>query len=652
MREGTDTEDITTYCFGCNDSFYLDLMRGDAVDCTATYVVKPQNRLGKVHGYGAVITAWEIHTEDDEHKYSRQCELEERGGLYVAGFWDYNNGDFKKVKWSNGEYVWLRRSERVGGAYIAGLDHRSNEVELYGAHRVDEAVETVWLVEGEKDVETLYRQLGLVGVSYHTVGDRTEKYGCVDRRDVVVLCDNDRKGMDNSIRVVEELQQHGRARSIRALEVFAGPSGYDVSDWVRDGGTRAALEAMVAAVDVVEITAATTTVSDGDGDWLDEVGTKANPNSDTDPIMAKFEKDFEKDVAKQQYRARVNDTARQREAAGRWTVPPVDAGGTLAEFLGKKYEPRPFYIEKLFAERHVVTVTGRAKTGKTTLTGNVVRSLADGVPFLGEFEAKQISGRIGMWNAEMDEQDYVDYLRAMGIQNVDKVAIYNLRGYSVSLLDDESLDWAVNWLKQNEVEIWIPDPWSKLVSWCGVDENDNSKLKRVQTRIEEIQRAAGVQSVLIPTHPNKAEGKESDDPSTRGGAVMEDWPDALWKYVKTEDNTRSLYVYGRGVDMPSTGLAFDAANNVLSVNSRVGESPEGAIRSEIVDKVMALIQENNGRLMQADIYASIGGRKQVVSDTLKRLESDGLISVERQGTSKRYSIAQALPDWPAGGLTG
>jgi hypothetical protein len=253
MREGTDTEDITTYCFGCNDSFYLDLMRGDAVECTATYVVKPQNRLGKVHGYGAVITAWEIHTEDDEHKYSRQCELEGRGGLYVAGFWDYNNGDFKKVKWSNGEYVWLRKSEWREGAYLAGLNGRNDEVWLYGAQRVNDTVDTVWMVEGEKDVETLWG-MGLVGVSYHTVGNRTEKYGCLEGKNIVVLGDNDRHGTDLVLRVSEEIQQHGMARTLTVVGEFDGVSGYDVSDWVRDGGTRGALEGLAAAA-VTEILA-------------------------------------------------------------------------------------------------------------------------------------------------------------------------------------------------------------------------------------------------------------------------------------------------------------------------------------------------------------------------------------------------------------
>lgn len=652
MREGTETEDVTAWCFKCEETFFLDLLYGRVDDCTAVYFVKPQDRMGKVHGHGAVITEWQVYNEDSYVKWCNQVEFEERGGLHVIASWDYNAGEFRKVKWSNGEYVWLRRSDSVDGSYASGLNHRSNEVELYGVHRIDETVETVWLCEGEKDADTLYG-LGLVGVSYHTVGDRTEKYGKFAGLNVVVLCDNDRKGLDNSARVVEELQQYGRTRSIKMLAPFDGKSGYDVSDWVADGGTRDALVRIAADVESVEVAEGASS-TDGAGDWLDTVDTTpvgAGDDEVIDPKRAKRVKDILQNIEDREEAQRIH-------RAGQWVVPPDDVSYTMDVGFTKQFEPRPSYIAGLLYERNIVTITGAPKIGKTTLTGNIVRCLVDEVPFLGEFETQRPERRVGMWNGEMDEEDYVNYLRAMNIRNPGKLAACNLRGRNIPLLDKAPLKWTIEWLEKYDIEVWVVDPWAKVLTWCGVDEKDNTGIAKIQGVFEDIQARTGVSTIIIPTHPSKAEGKESSDPTTRGGSVMEGWPDSLWKYVRSgggagvdddEERINSLYVYGRDMGMPASALTFDAATHTLSLRGRVGDAPKKVVHQEIMDKALALITEQPG-INQTAICDAIGGKKINVTDALKTLENDGLVVFDTRGRSKHYTAASGLPDWPAAGL--
>ena len=71
--------------------------------------------------------------------------------------------------------------------------------------------------------------------------------------------------------------------------------------------------------------------------------------------------------------------------------------------------------------------------------------------------------RIGFWNCEMDEDDFLDYIRSVGIVNTDKIELLHLRGQPVRLLTDAGMDWTINWLIDNDVEILLNDSWGQAV---------------------------------------------------------------------------------------------------------------------------------------------------------------------------------------------
>lgn len=112
---------------------------------------------------------------------------------------------------------------------------------------------TIYIVEGEKDVESL-RGLGLIATcnpmgagKWHFIeeGARPALAG----RHVVIIPDNDETGHKHAAQVEQSLT--GYASSIRKL-VLPGP-GKDASDWIAAGGTRAQLEQLVGTVEAVEV---------------------------------------------------------------------------------------------------------------------------------------------------------------------------------------------------------------------------------------------------------------------------------------------------------------------------------------------------------------------------------------------------------------
>jgi hypothetical protein len=118
---------------------------------------------------------------------------------------------------------------------------------LYHLDRVIEAdpVQTVYVVEGEKDVEAV-ETLGLIATcNPQGAGKWSAVADCaavaLAGRPVVVIADADDKGRAHAADVAERLADV--AASVRTLEL---PGAKDAADWIRDGGNADQLEALVA----------------------------------------------------------------------------------------------------------------------------------------------------------------------------------------------------------------------------------------------------------------------------------------------------------------------------------------------------------------------------------------------------------------------
>jgi hypothetical protein len=199
--------------------------------------------------------------------------------------------------------------------------------------------------------------------------------------------------------------------------------------------------------------------------------------------------------------------------------------------------------------------------------------------------------RIGFWNCEMDEDDFLDYIRSVGIQNTDKIELLHLRGQPVRLLSDAGMDWTINWLIDNDVEIWLNDSWAKLCAWSDVDENDNSGVGRLTSVIDEIKKQTKITEQFITTaHTGRAKLAEGDE-RARGATALDDWVDSRMVLTREGDN-RFLFAEGRGkVAMLETRLIFDPATNL----SLIGEGDRKATREvEHVNAVVEIVTGSPG----------------------------------------------------------
>lgn len=651
---GGDTEEITTWCFLCRESFYEALMFGHADECTAVYRVKEKNKNGKTYGHGAVISAWEIHSEADYHKYCEQVARESHGGLYVASWWDYNAGDFRKVKWSNGDYIWLRRSEWQEGSYLPGLKGRADEVELYGANAIDESVEVVYCVEGEKDVDTL-ASIGLTAVSYHTVGKRAGKWNqCVSGRNVVVLGDNDRTGLDYVAAVCEELGA-SRAAAVCELGVLDGGkagSGYDVSDWVADGGTRVALEGMVTARGFEPVAVIAEPESNASGSVVDEA-----------PVMSAAERSRAEHVEKEAIKHALHLESTER-------------GRILFNELKSKKDTRLDIAALLCADRPAATV-GRLESGQGLFYAGTYNGIfgatGHGKSWFGLMCLAQelLGGNHGVFfTYELPGVVVVDRLRTLGVPDdvmVERLHLYDdktttggdaLKGImevtggvapTFVLLDSirELLGArGVNGYQETDISQYVivgmSDPFTRLgAAFVSIDHVGHENKER---QSGSAAKNAVVQGALYAVNEKVSVPFRAGNRGYVGFELKKDNMSGLpW------DRDKVAFYLNVDIVMDGNGVGSEFTLSERHLNLTVLEKVTAATDgdpvavNELQEKIISIVKADGG-LSQTEIAKLTGKREAMAKAMIRQLVADGVLRVETNNNAHHHFIND-IPSW-------
>jgi P4 family phage/plasmid primase-like protien len=148
----------------------------------------------------------------------------------------------------------IRYGRIIDGEYIKGKGGAGSE--LYNVTAIKDAIKdnkTVFIVEGEKDVETL-RSIGLVAVTAGGTSDWQKRFAkhFAGAHDVVILADNDAPGQNLAEKIVKDLGD--TVFVIKTITPSAVKHG-DVTDWLQnEEGTRDKLLDVVRSTDPVYAT--------------------------------------------------------------------------------------------------------------------------------------------------------------------------------------------------------------------------------------------------------------------------------------------------------------------------------------------------------------------------------------------------------------
>jgi len=130
------------------------------------------------------------------------------------------------------------------------------------------------------------------------------------------------------------------------------------------------------------------------------------------PTAAALPLSYDQRVAAELTRLRVQREARQlldAETRGPLILP---AAVDLRTHLRTAQPTVAFRVAELQPEGSRVLLAAQYKAGKTTLVGNLVRTLVDGGDFLGHHRVTPVAGSVAILDTEMNAAQGLDWLNA------------------------------------------------------------------------------------------------------------------------------------------------------------------------------------------------------------------------------------------------
>jgi hypothetical protein len=331
---------------------------------------------------------------------------------------------------------------------------------------------------------------------------------------------------------------------------------------------------------------------------------------------------------------RVQREARRRlEADDRGPIPEPEFR-TLRERLAVARPPVGWRIEGWQPTKTRALLAAQFKAGKTTAIGNVLRCLADGDDWLGQYPVTRIEGTVALIDTEMSESQLDAWLAAQHIRHDDAVIVESLRGQvaSFNLSDPERRARWGGWLRKRSVEYLILDCLRPVLDALGLDEHREAG--RFLTSLDTLLRDAGIGEALVVQHMGHLNER------SRGDSRLRDWPDIEWRLVRQDDDPRGprfITAYGRDVDVSESRLDYDSGTRRLTV---AGGSRKDAKIDAALEAVYELVQTGpplSGRAIKTALADSSHARDTIDAAIRRGLETYVLTAEAGRQNARLYA---------------
>ena len=348
---------------------------------------------------------------------------------------------------------------------------------------------------------------------------------------------------------------------------------------------------------------------------------------------------FEQEVAREMARQDVRDEARRRIAArdaNGVDLPPL---ARLDEFLDEPDPDVEYRIDGVWPAGGRVVFSAAQKAGKTTTISNVLRSLADSEDFLGRFRSEPVRRAI-LIDDELDENMLRRWLRDQGIANTDRIELVTLRG-RLSTFNIMEPETRARWARHlGSADVLLFDCLRPALDALGLDENHDAG--RFLEAFDELLVEAGIPEAVVVHH--MGHGSER----SRGDSRILDWPDAVWKLVRGEDELaqqRFFSAYGRDVQVPESQLAFDEITRRLSI---AGGSRKEQKLTPAISAVLEILRNSKEALSGGALEKSLvnqGIGRNLARDAVRSAVARDLVAAVPQGPGRPTLHSLAVDDF-------
>ncbi|WP_253663543.1 AAA family ATPase [Williamsia maris] len=365
------------------------------------------------------------------------------------------------------------------------------------------------------------------------------------------------------------------------------------------------------------------------------LGSKAVEAGATDAQLAQLAKLTNNEIAEVKLREaaeltdtrRLIDTLARSMATQRDTAVVAPEPFDLTDLLTQPDEDAAYRIGELWPIGGRVLLAAPYKAGKSHMVGNVIRTLVDGGKFLDRFDVTPVR-KVVLIDTELDTRLLRRWFRDQRIDNTDAVSVVPLRG-AVSTFDITDPATRSQWARKLEgADVVILDCLRPVLDALGLSEDKDSG--RVLVAFDALLAEIGATEGMVVTHM----GHQNE--RARGDSRLLDWNDAMWKIVRSGDDSdddatrkRFFSALGRDVSLPEGQLTFDTATRHLAYED--GSRKDSTARVAM-PKLLALISMEPGKLSKNDAERRLkddhGIPQQAARAALKKALAEGSLVFE------------------------
>lgn len=246
-----------------------------------------------------------------------------------------------------------------------------------------------------------------------------------------------------------------------------------------------------------------------------------------------------------------------------------------AAFLSSPTINPQWVVEGLVPFNGSTLLTGKFKSGKSTLMINLVQALTSGGTFLNRFGVPKALN-VAYVDMELGRDMAKRWIKDMHGLNPEKLEYLDRRGmgYTLNTRSEKLRDKWARMLIEREVEVLIIDPLSPILSALGIEENHAESVRPLLDSFDTLGKQAGLKAIVVSHHTG-----HQDENRARGSTAFMDWASSFMSVVRQGDEYDSPRIFrasGRDVAVDPSELLFDRNHRklVLSGGSINRADPE------------------------------------------------------------------------------
>jgi hypothetical protein len=242
----------------------------------------------------------------------------------------------------------------------------------------------------------------------------------------------------------------------------------------------------------------------------------------------------------------------------------VDIGSVIngTDLLNKPRTTPQWVVQGLINYGGSALLTGKYKSGKSTLMLNLIKSLTTGEDFLGKFSVPHPM-RVAYVDMELGENMAQRWISEVHGLDASRLEYIDRKGQGFRLnMKSETLrsKWA-RVLLEREVDVLIIDPLSPIMSALGIDENSAETVRPLMDSFDMLAVEANLKAVVVSHHTG-----HQDPNRARGSTAFMDWASSFMSVVRQGeeyDSPRFFRASGRDVALNATELTFNLEHREL-----------------------------------------------------------------------------------------